>query len=153
MCPAPLVISNKQLNYVLTHSLTISSGSSSSSICCCSVSQSASWLGSKSDSQSVITHSLNQSVNQPTTHSVSQLTNQPTNRYINQLTNQSVSQPVIQSITLQNFFCCRVGLPVARVGIKPEVATWLHPVALQWASCRNEGVWHREGQPPLATQW
>ena len=39
------------------------------------------------------------------------------------------------------FTCCRAGLPAARVGIvEAKVAALLHPVALQWATGRNEGL-------------
>ena len=37
--------------------------------------------------------------------------------------------------------------------VEGKVATYLHHLALQWASGSNEGARHRGSQPPPATQW
>ncbi len=54
----------------------------------------------------------------------------------------------------KHFTRCRVGLPVAIIGmVEAEVATYLQPARPQQPSGSNEGGWHREGLPPISTQW
>ena len=58
----------------------------------------------------------------------------------------------------KHFYHAAVSLPppppAVRVGtVEAKVATQLHPAGLQQASGGHEVARHREGQPPLSSQW
>ncbi len=54
----------------------------------------------------------------------------------------------------KHFTRCRVGILTAIAGIvEAEMATYLHPAALQWAPGSNSGAQHTGDLPPLTTQW